>query len=662
MAHVIIQPSTFRELFESMGDVYNGAYEDFLEEYSPSAETPANLLTRTINSFPCDQVPPVFMYQDPMGVIRTVHHLHRADTPFGQPVTPLTNKVFGFVGEVYNSNVFLVEVPEANFFSSTGNLILPTVAHIRAQLPGAEHGTLGPYREGDPDTEVDVTRRAVPVPYAYVHLVAFRTLSAREAWQQVGEQVLLDGREDDCDVLLTFLRAALVVTRGGGRNPVNGNPATVQPAFLTAPYDGPVLQHVNRRLRQVLPGAFATPPDAPPAGATALLINQTMAEGFDALRADRIQEREMAAALKPFDEVFPSGGLCIRRLCLVDQDDDLLPQFWKFFAKIKGKKAAGMQMFDNYVTVRTKEDDSAGVLPIVSTSLFTNIASLNLGAKDIEDITQGVSPFLMCPTGYRKVDDTMVLSTKYMMIHAGDTAPNMADMAALLPSKEYNLPDSVYSLVDFIGAYSIIWDVLVGTYHPLALALRSHHKFWVKQTRATIAAIPDEYTKTALLIGVMRRIQIITMNYVNEAMYTDDEVPHPSFADIEDKIVGRMLSLFPSLPPHYKNTSSLPLPPPLKQAPTPPTTKNPNMRGNEVTAPPHLINTTFLEAFFKSGKTIPQLRDLDVQPKTKNGSAVLCLSYHLRGKCADNCRKIATHRKLEPEEESNMKAFIKKNL
>ena len=91
----IVPPSTFRELFESMRDVYNGVYENFLEENSPSAEIAVDLLGRTIHRFPCDQVPPVFMYQDPMGVIRTVHHLHRAETPFGQPATPLTNKVFG---------------------------------------------------------------------------------------------------------------------------------------------------------------------------------------------------------------------------------------------------------------------------------------------------------------------------------------------------------------------------------------------------------------------------------------------------------------------------------------------------------------------------------------------------------------------------------------
>jgi hypothetical protein len=90
-------------------------------------------------------------------------------------------------------------------------------------------------------------------------------------------------------------------------------------------------------------------------------------------------------------------------------DDNLLPEFWRFYAMVKGKKAPTLSALINFVQLRSREAGSTQVLPVISTLLFTNISSFELGASNVDVITQGVSPFLMCPIGSEKVAATTAL-------------------------------------------------------------------------------------------------------------------------------------------------------------------------------------------------------------------------------------------------------------
>jgi hypothetical protein len=171
-----------------MIDIYNGVYHPLLHEYEHNDQVTAEeLMTRTTMRLPFDQIPVLFLYQDTHSTIRVVHHIHQVEAPLGQPVTPLTNEFLGFNGDVVNGTAQLLKLPAATFFSSTGDTVVLTSAALTAQIAAAANGMVGPLNQGDPDTEVVNTRRAVPVPHAYVQLVTFRTLTPQEAWQQVGQ-------------------------------------------------------------------------------------------------------------------------------------------------------------------------------------------------------------------------------------------------------------------------------------------------------------------------------------------------------------------------------------------------------------------------------------------------------------------------------------------
>ena len=64
-------------------------------------------MAHTIAPLPADQVPAVFVYQDNNQTIRIVHHIHRVESPLGQPANPLTNLILGFTGEVQHKSPVL---------------------------------------------------------------------------------------------------------------------------------------------------------------------------------------------------------------------------------------------------------------------------------------------------------------------------------------------------------------------------------------------------------------------------------------------------------------------------------------------------------------------------------------------------------------------------
>jgi hypothetical protein len=654
-----------------MGDTYNRVYHPLLAKYQPDEQVNAQeIMLRTLARLPIDQVPAVFLYQGNFSTLRVVHHIHYVEATFGHPITPLTNTYLGITGDVYNGNVQLVQLAADSFYSTARNIVVPTIPAITALLAASPNGMIGPFERNNPDTEVISSLRAVPVPYAYVPLLAFRTLSPMEAWQQVGEQILLDGRQEDCLIFLNFLRAATVErvgVRGGiRRNVANLPPVLTQIVVPAPPQDGPILEHAHRKLRQLLPALYVQPIPAIayPAAQAAVIMNQTVAEGFEALRADRLLEQEAAAVPKTFSEMFPANAVCIHCLCLVGDDDDRLPEFWQFWASVKGKKAAGLAAFTSFVTRQANNQISAEVVPVVSTALWVNISSFDLGAADPEVITQGISPFLMCPRSSKKANATTVLTQKYLLLQGGANLPLLSDIHQLVPTSDYNIPEDIHALGDYIRAYSIIWDVLIGEQHPLSIALRHHFKFWKKHGPAVITAIPESFMRNVVIIGTLRFIQLTVMRYVNEIMYAaeDDFIMPPSFDHIVTSIQNRLFQQLPALPASYHAEP--------KAAPMSNRNATPNSTnrlsttpvGNEVVAPDNEKVTAYLDAFKGSQKTIPQLRNIAKQPKVKNGTTTLCLSYHLRGSCFDNCRRIDTQRKLVKVEEDHLATFIRDNL
>jgi hypothetical protein len=663
-------PITFEALFQSMPDEYNGNYQDYLDTYSVNDTTAAELLRMSTTEFESDRIPSVFIFQDQQRIIRTIHHLHIIKRLPGQPVGPWDNACIGFSSDIHGGHITSLQLPAAELFTAIPVTAVPTHATMGAKLQAAENGHIRPHAHGEPDTDQISSRKMIPVPKGYVQQFLFRTLSPLEAWNEIGVHIIENGHEESCRVLLDFLRLATVSALGNRGVPgVHEMPlvaltGVVQPPIGYAAF----FAHVCRKLKAILPGGTAAP--TPQAVLHEVmrgqaLLRQTLQTAADGTRTDRQREREMAHAPKTVSEAFPAHAAKIRQLCNAGDDDDNLPTYWKLWARENGKKSQGFRLLQALATERANDPLSAQVQPIVSATLYEQLANFQLGSLDLEEVKLGLSPFLMCPVGYRQASTQRQLNDSYMLVHEG-TAPSLADTKAILPST-INVPDNIWQLVDFIGAYSVIMDVILGVAAPLSIRLREHHTYWNSQKSMIVNSMPEQSQRNVIL-GVLRYIQLSVLRYLNVLSYSSHPVALPNFDYLETTIDTRIYQTLPQMPSAYYPTLSAT----AQKASTSGTSKSASVsqvtedrnRGLPVQAPANEIVTAWTNAYTASKKSLATLR-LDGAtklPMSDKGTFQLCLCYHLKGSCFHNCRNHTTHRKLNVSEAASFQAFVDQHL
>jgi hypothetical protein len=250
----------------------------------------------------------------------------------------------------------------------------------------------------------------------------------------------------------------------------------------------------------------------------------------------------------------------------------------------------------------------------------------------------------------------------------------------------YNIPSSVYQLVDFIGAYSVILDVLLGVEHHLSKRFQKHHRFWVQQTSTIVNAMPHN-AHGHIILGTLRFLQVNLMRYINKEMYTDvgdngddedsnnDVVALPDFAYLENVILNRTFQVLPMMPASYQAQvaaqvhASQPSPiisgnPNALKAPRSSAANSDANKSVQVSAPPNQVVAAWHKRFDKGNKSILTLRTdgAGTLPKSADGQHHLCLSYHVKGTCYNNCRSRSTHRQLNASETTDFQAFVDKCL
>jgi hypothetical protein len=673
------QPTTLRDLYQQMPDVYHGMYQGFLGQYGDNDVTSEALMDIT-QRFP-STVPNVFLYVDADGFIKTVSQVHRIEVLIGQP-GPWDQSVFAYNSEVIHGHVGTVLLPNETFFARVQNITVPTIGAMEALLLALPVGTnyIGPFNVDDDNTEIIVSRRAVPVPHVYIPLVYNQVFSPLRAWQQLGMQILADDRAEDCAVLLHFLQGAAVLPRQmvGQARPIL--PALTLPLPLVAPLvDAPLLEHQHHYQSRLFP-AMSTPEGQ-------VFLQQQLAQTHYAIQTNLQAQTaahqvvaaasQAAAAPRTFTSVYPAIAPSLRKLCDAGDDDTLLPEFWQLFAAAGGKKQQCFPALEALLSTRANDPSSARVHPILPAKLYDSLAQFKLGNPNIDEINLGLSPFMMCPSGYFKADTQIRTNALYTALHNDGGTASLSDLQTLLVSS-FNLPADLLQLIEFVGSYSIMVDVLIGTTSPLALALQSHYNFLFTNMNAVRSSVADS-DLVMFMMRILRFIQIISINYINsklnlQALFVAD----PSFYPIESAIQNRMFSQFPAIPAQYLadinkaagKTGKARTPPSASSvsatvgAPSVGSTRTPRVRNDDrandqVKALPADIIQPWVQAFATSPKSIRTLRALpsDQQPTAADASSKICLSWHLKGLCYSTCMNRGTHRPLDPAETATFQAF-----
>jgi hypothetical protein len=124
----------------------------------------------------------------------------------------------------------------------------------------------------------------------------------------------------------------------------------------------------------------------------------------------------------------------------------------------------------------------------------------------------------------------------------------------VLLTPDINLPGTLHQLAEFIRAYSILIDVLIGKDTPLAVVVREHYHYWCPAASEVMAAIAHESpaAQTAFRVGVMCLIKTeVGHNLSNLANPHLFGVGLPDLEFIVAAIWRRTFGIMPSLPAQY---------------------------------------------------------------------------------------------------------------
>ena len=170
---------TYSQRYGRQRDVLEGHYGQFLAPYAQdSTHTHATLLMRVLASG--HSVPKDFLSLVEHSGIYWSILVHRLTLYANHPYkpSPWDNLVLGFGGDVLPGNhIELLRFP-GNAFDVTGAQVVPTVAGMHALLAAAPTATsVGPFHDGDPDTQISCSWNVLPVPPAYINIILDKTLT-----------------------------------------------------------------------------------------------------------------------------------------------------------------------------------------------------------------------------------------------------------------------------------------------------------------------------------------------------------------------------------------------------------------------------------------------------------------------------------------------------
>ena len=663
---------TYLQKYRGQGDALEGRYQEFLAPYAPdSGRTHAQLEARILST--TAEVPKVFLgLVEHAGATSSVT-LQRPTQYASHPVDASIwdGATLAFAGDVLAGNhIEIVRVPTTAFEVAPDNNI-PTIAGLQSML-AAQPNTMqfGPFDDGAPDTQPMAVRNMVPIPPSYVHLVLDRALNPRALWEQVGGAVINDGRELECRELLNWLRHAITLRKDPGGTATALPPGSSLGAIGTAlpmlRVDAPLQSHRWNILRQDLPAL--DPTRLAPTDQVVHLV-QALRDEQAATRLAEVEARNRATALKTPSATFLQTAARWRTYCLAAGDDDLPPIYAIWANATKAERRVALQ---SALEERVNTGLAAGrITPLASKELYEIVLQGRFAASyhEVDDLTKGLQPFTCGFQSTERDRNVATRATQFDQMMAGLVAPSLAEQETFR-TKEVPLPSTVYQLGTQLGCTSVVFDVVLGPIHPLAQDLRS---FCLNEWPLVEAALQTSVDDSTLVLPIILRwFQIETLAYFR-SLSMGRTAHTPNFQEITALIERRAYHLLPPLPRQYLAPATAPRP--VSAAAEVPRSVGHPSGTPSGTAPdnrrdpgPRINNPNMVPewgaAFNSSNTTIRALREFAPSTHDRDTQATvpICLSYHLRGSCYENCQRASTHRALSAAERRSMSAFVAQRL
>ena len=561
--------------------------------------------------------------------------------------THIDGNMFALDGDLHRNCPLVVQLPDALFNQIQNQVLVPEVAHITAQLAAdATIVRMGPYNQGDANTEVVRTRSVVTVPFSYVQLfMAAERMSPRTYFEQVYPQLVADGVEQQCLPLTRFFQVA--ITNDANNNSllnVTALPTGSRSSHLLDRYDRLVRAHfpqLDTNLQQLQNTQIAT----------------QIAGLTQAYQQGRLQDelRRQAKSNNPVtnwlgDRV--TGKLL--NYCVVTQET-LLPPIWAQLAN--AKHSDRLPILQAAISQKKMELHQPHLQFGVTMPLLATITSMNWEMVDKDDISTGLQPFRFCATDEAAA---MTHQQQVQLLLTG-TSASLEDTNRLLTSTKIVLPTNInFSL--YILRLRLLMQILLPDTHQLVTFLNGLYED-LESFRHNIGGF---VTQQPALNGAATGVLIckwvantVSGYFMQQGRKQQQHAIGRSPTDISEAITMEsnwephlsMIFLSKYKVREFCNSISdrsgeIPQSPPA--GPQPPS--RPGVATSRRVDNPDYLSSLFLSYKQRQVKT-KTVRDLITKgkittplPRSKvDGSLEQCLGWHTIGQCNTNCPKSADH-------------------
>ena len=216
---------TFANFFsDATNDPLNGHYRELFAHFdidlnqANTSTTPAAL--RDLIAAAGAQHQPLALAILREGLARVLLCPQRMERSLGAPASPLDDRTFAFDGDLFRNQGLNVEVSPDVYNLVPNATLVPTVPHILAQLAANPALTsLGPYANGDANTEVIRVRRVVPIPFTFVSLFLAQPVTPRFFFESIHPVMVASGIEADCASFIRFFQVAITSQNNAAPSP-----------------------------------------------------------------------------------------------------------------------------------------------------------------------------------------------------------------------------------------------------------------------------------------------------------------------------------------------------------------------------------------------------------------------------------------------------------
>jgi hypothetical protein len=195
-----------------------------------------------------------------------------------------------------------------------------------------------------------------------------------------------------------------------------------------------------------------------------LMVNQQIAQLLQQHNQQQQAATVAACAPKSVRSKYPAQVDALMRLCEVTTEANL-PPIWQELANCD--KPSKISALEAAINARCNEIGENA--PITTPELVERITGFRLTSTDLDNISEGLSPFLITVLTGPAAEASRHRSYVYKSMHEGNAAPTLDQIAELVQEGPL-WPDSLFMLYVQMFAYSTVLDIVLGVIHRLCQA------------------------------------------------------------------------------------------------------------------------------------------------------------------------------------------------